>query len=89
VGRKAPIAWDPAREDEKMNPPPHLSDFGDLDTATLMRHLPGVAFPADKEQVASTAEKHGAPQEAVQRIRETSRQRFNGPEEVLQAVQGH
>jgi len=25
----------------------------------------------------------------VQRIRNTSRQRFNGPEEVLQAVQGH
>jgi hypothetical protein len=72
-----------------MNPPPHLGDFSDLDTATLMRHLPGVRFPAEKEQVASTAEKNGALQEAVQRIRETSRQRFNGPEEVLRAVQGH
>ena len=72
-----------------MNPPPHLSDFGNLDTATLMRHLPGVRFPAEKEQVASTAENNGAPQEVVQRIRNTSRQRFNGPEDVLQAVQGH
>jgi len=72
-----------------MNPPPHLSDFGNLDTATLMRHLPGVRFPAEKEQVASTAENNGAPQEVVQRIRSTSRQRFNGPKEVLQAVQGH
>jgi hypothetical protein len=72
-----------------MNPPPHLSDFGNLDTATLMRHLPDVRFPAEKEQVASTAENNGAPQEVVQRIRNTSRQRFNGPEEVLQAVQGH
>jgi hypothetical protein len=68
--------------------PPHLGEFSNLDTATLMRHLPGVKFP-DKQHVASAAEKHGAPQEAVQRIRETSRQRFNGPEEVLQAVQGH
>jgi hypothetical protein len=76
-------------EDEDMNPPPHLSDFANLDTATLMRHLPGVVFPAEKEQVASTAENNGAPQEVVQRIRNTSRQRFNGPEEVLQAVQGH
>jgi len=72
-----------------MNPPPHLSDFGNLDTATLMRHLPGVRFPAEKEQVASTAENNGAPPPVVQRIRNTSRQRFNGPEEVLQAVQGH
>ena len=72
-----------------MNPPPHLSDFGNLDTATLMRHLPGVRFPAEKEQVALTAENNGASQEVVQRIRNTSRQRFNGPEEVLQAVQGH
>ena len=69
--------------------PPHLGDFSNLDMATLMRHLPGVTFPADKEHVASTAEKHGAPHEAVQRIRETSRQRFNNTEEVLQAVQGH
>jgi D-aminopeptidase len=72
-----------------MNPPPHLSDFGDLDTATLMRHLPGVSFPAEKEQVASTAENNGAPQEVVRRIRETSRQRFNNADEVLRAVQGH
>ena len=72
-----------------MNPPPHLGEFGNLDTATLMRHLPGVTFPAGKEHVASAAEKHGAPQEAVRSIRETRRQRFNGPEEVLQAVQGH
>ena len=72
-----------------MNPPPHLSDFGNLDTATLMRHLPGVRFPAEKEQVASTAENNGALQEVVQQPRNTSRQHFNGPEEVLQAVQGY
>jgi hypothetical protein len=67
----------------------NLGDLSNLDSATLLQYLPGVRFPAEKEQVASTAEKNGAPQEAVQRIRETSRQRFNGPEEVLRAVQGH
>ncbi len=72
-----------------MNPPPHLGDFGDLEAATLMRHLPGVTFPADKEHVASTFENNGAPPQAVKRIRETSRQRFSDPDEVLQAVQGH
>jgi len=44
-----------------MNPPPHLGEFGNLDAAILMRHLPGVKFPADKEHVASVAEQHGAP----------------------------
>ena len=56
---------------------------------TLLQHLPGVRFPAEKEQIATTAENNGAPQEVVQRIRNASRRRFNGPDEVLQAVQGH
>ncbi len=65
----------------------NLGDFGNLDTATLLQHLPGVRFPAEKEQIASTAESNGAPQELVQRIRNASRERFNGPDEVLQEVQ--
>ena len=66
----------------------NLGDLGNLDTATLLEHLPGVRFPAEKEQVASTAEGNGAPQELVEKIRNASRERFNGPDEVLQAVQG-
>jgi hypothetical protein len=68
----------------------NLGDFGNLDTATLLQHLPGVRFPAEKEQIATTAENNGAPQELVQRIRNASRERFNGPDEVLREVQeGH
>jgi len=63
-------------------------DLGNLDTATLLQHLPGVRFPAEKEQIASTAENNGAPQELVERIRNASRERFNGPDEVLQEVRG-
>ncbi len=63
-------------------------DLGNLDAATLLQHLPGVRFPAEKEQIASTAEDNGAPQELVRRIRNASRERFNGPDEVLQEVQG-
>jgi hypothetical protein len=37
--------------------------------------------------VASTAEGNGAPQELVEKIRGASRQRFNGPDEVLQEIQ--
>jgi hypothetical protein len=43
----------------------NLGDLGNLDVATLQQYLPGVRFPAEKEQVASTAEGNGAPQELV------------------------
>ncbi len=66
----------------------NLGDLSNLDSATLLRYLPGVRFPAEKEQIASTAEGNGAPQELVQQIRNASRERFNGPDEVLQEIQG-
>ena len=47
----------------------NLDNLDNLDTGTLMQYLPRVNFPADKEQVASTAECNDAPQEMVWRIR--------------------
>jgi hypothetical protein len=47
-----------------------------------------VRFPAEKEQIASTAGGNGAPQELVEKIRNASRDRFHGPDEVLQEIQG-
>jgi hypothetical protein len=38
-----------------------LGDLGNLDVATLQKHLPGVRFPAERDQVANTAEKNDAP----------------------------
>ena len=64
-----------------------LGDLGNLDTATLLQHLPGVRFPAEKDEVVRTAESNNAPQELVNRMRNASTQRFNTPDEVLQAVQ--
>jgi hypothetical protein len=81
------IAWEPIQEDKGTNQG-NLGDLGNLDTATLLQHLPGVRFPAEKEQVASTAEKNDAPQELVEKIRNADTQRFNGPDEVLQVIQG-
>ena len=68
--------------------PGNLGDLGNLDTASLLQYLPGVNFPAEKDQVASTAEKNNAPQELVQQIRNADTQRFNTPDEVLQLVKG-
>ena len=65
-----------------------MGDLANLDTQTLLEHLPGVRFPAEKEQVADTAEQNDAPRELVEKIRDADPRRFNSPEEVLQAVQG-
>jgi Protein of unknown function (DUF2795) len=65
-----------------------LGDLANLDTQTLLQHLPGVRFPAEKEKLADTAEQNDAPQELVEKIRNADTQRFNSPDEVLQAVRG-
>ena len=59
-----------------------------LDASTLQHYLKGTNFPAEKEQVAATAERNDAPQELVEKIRNADTQRFNTPDEVLQTVQG-
>jgi hypothetical protein len=61
-------------------------NLDNLDTGTLMQYLPGVNFPAEKEQVASTAESNNAPQEMVWRIRNARTLRYNHPDNVLEAV---
>jgi len=71
-----------------MNQGDDLVDLANLDTQTLLQHLPGVRFLAETEQVAATAEQNDAPRELVQKVRDADTQPFNGPEEVLQAVRG-
>jgi hypothetical protein len=66
----------------------NLGDLSNLDTQTLLQYLPGVRFPAEKDQVAETAEKNGAPQELVQKLRAADSWSFDSPDEVLEAVQG-
>ena len=65
-----------------------LGDLANLDTQTLLEHLPGVRFPAEKDEIVRTAEQNDAPQELVEKIRNADTQRFNGPDEVLHTVQG-
>jgi len=47
-----------------------------------------VNFPADKEEVASTAQSNDTPQKVVNRTRGADTDTFNSADEVLQAVQG-
>jgi Protein of unknown function (DUF2795) len=61
-------------------------DQGNYDVSTLNRYLKGTNFPASKEEVASNAESNGATQELVSQIRNADTERFNSPEEVMQAL---
>jgi hypothetical protein len=63
-------------------------DLGNFAVSTLNHYLKGTNFPAENEEVARNAERNDAPQELVEKIRNADTQRFNGPDEVLQAVQG-
>ena len=63
-------------------------DLGNMGLGELLQYLQGTSFPANKEEVASDAESNGAPQDVVGQIRNAATERFNNPEEVLQAVQG-
>ncbi len=65
-----------------------LGNLGNLDLDQLQGYLSGVNFPADKEEVASNAESNNAPQELVQKIRNSGTDTFNSADDVLQKVQG-
>ena len=66
-----------------------LGGLSDLNLSELQHSLGGMNFPADKQEVASGAESNGAPQAVVTQIRNYSAtERFDSPEEVLQAVRG-
>jgi hypothetical protein len=64
----------------------NLGDLGNLDLGQLQGHLSGVNFPAGKEEVASNAESNNAPQELVQKIRDSGTDTFNSADDVLQKV---
>jgi hypothetical protein len=63
-------------------------DLGDLNLRELQQYLGRMNFPADKQEVASNAESNDAPQAVVAQIRNSSIERFDGLEEVLQALRG-
>jgi hypothetical protein len=62
------------------NPEEAIVDFDPDDTK---QYLEGVDYPASKEDLASTAEGNGAPEELVERLRTLSRPTFSGPDEVV------
>ena len=66
----------------------NLGDLGNLDLGQLQQYLPNLNFPASKEEVVSNVQSNDAPQEVVDRIRNSGKDTFNSADEVLQTVQG-
>jgi len=66
----------------------NLGDLGNLDLGQRQQYLPNLNFPASKDEVVSEAQSNDAPQEVVDRIRNSGKDTFNSADEVLQAVQG-
>ena len=62
--------------------------LSDLNLSELQQYLGRTNFPANKQEVASNAESNDASQAVVSQIRNSSIERFNSPEEVLEAVRG-
>lgn len=55
----------------------------DLNPDDVTQYLEGAEYPASKDDLASTAEGNGAPEELVERIRTLGRPTFSGPDEVV------
>jgi hypothetical protein len=54
----------------------------DFNPDDAQQYLEGADYPASKDEVASTAESNGAPEELVERIRALSTPEFSSAEEV-------
>lgn len=52
----------------------------------LQKHLKGVDYPASKDDVIKAAEKNGADEEILQALRNMSKDSFDRPTDVTEAL---
>ena len=65
-----------------------LPNLGDLNLDQLQQMLPGVDYPAQKDEVVSSLQSNGAPQELIDKVSNASKDQFNNADEVLQTAKG-
>ena len=66
-----------------------LGDLSNLNLDQLHEYLPGVDFPAGKDEVVNQVQNNGAPQEMVDAVKNSGTETFNSADDVLQAVRGN
>jgi len=58
----------------------------DVNPIEVQTHLGGVDYPASKDEVISTAESNGAPQEVIEALQRLDGEEFDGPDAVQSAL---
>jgi Protein of unknown function (DUF2795) len=58
----------------------------DVNPIEVQKHLGGVDYPASKDEVISTAESNGAPQEIIDALQSADAEQFDGPDDVMGAL---
>jgi hypothetical protein len=53
----------------------------------IMQQLQGINFPASKDELVSQLQQNGAEGGIVDKVKNAATDRFNGPEDVMSAVQ--
>lgn len=58
----------------------------DLNPIEVQTHLEGVDYPASKADIVATAESNDAPQEVIEALQQMEGDRFEGPDDVMEAL---
>ena len=52
----------------------------------VQKNLKGMSYPASKEELVSKAQENGADEELLNQLRNLDRDRFDGPDDVMEAL---
>jgi hypothetical protein len=52
----------------------------------VQKHLGGIDYPANKDELVATAERNGASQEVIEALQAMDRDEFDGPNAVQAAL---
>ncbi len=55
---------------------------------TVQKYLKGVDYPADRDDLLTVAEGNDAPEEVMEALEELDETTFEGPDEVVEALEG-
>jgi len=58
----------------------------DVNPIEVQKHLRGADYPATREDLVSLAQDNGAPNDVVQALEDAGRDRFDGPDDVMEAL---
>ena len=58
----------------------------DVNPIEVQKHLKGISYPASKQDVISTAESNGAPDDVIEALQAADTEQFDGPDDVQRAL---